>query len=193
MRILLADENRGRARALSDIFAGDPSLELVRLVPGQSLIDAVSLHGPDVVLVDISRPDRDALDSVRALAVSGSRRPVVLFVDEDDTDLMEAAFEAGVCSYNVVDTPPKDVKPLLRAAIALYDRFRRTEDELRVAQQQLSDRATVDRAKAVLMRTNRMSEPEAYRWLRRRAMDQARKLADVAEDYLRTSSEGHEG
>jgi len=186
MKILLADDNSGRARALSDILAGDVSMELARLKPGQSLIEAVAAEAPDVVLVDISRPDRDALDSVRALSASGTPRPVVLFVDEDDAALMEAAFEAGVCSYNVVDAPLKDVKPLLRAAIALYTRFRRTEDELRIAQKQLSERAAVDRAKAALMRTKRMSEPEAYRWLRKRAMDQARKIADVAEDYLRT-------
>lgn len=185
MKILLADENSQRAGALSEILKADSSLEVIRLEGYESLISAVEAHVPDIVLVDICRADRDGLDSVRALSSSGLKRPVALFVDEDDEALMEDAFAAGVCSYNVMDTPPRDVKPLLRSAIALYRRFQETAAELKAARQVLSDRETVDTAKKIFMRNERCSEAEAYRWFRRRAMQQARKLVDVATDYLR--------
>lgn len=186
IKVLLADENKRRVNDLYDILSQDSSLEAVRLEPGHSLIDAVSHHKPDVVLVDISRPDRDALDSVRALSSSGQRRPVALFVDEDDPPLMEAAFEAGVCSYNVVDTPPTDVKPLLRAAIGLYAHFQKTRFELEEAQTEISNRKMVDQAKRLLMRSERINEAEAHRRLQRQAMRQSRRLVDVARELVQT-------
>lgn len=188
MKILLADENSQRAGALSEILKADPSLEVIRLEGYESLIAAVKTHVPDIVLVDICRADRDGLDSVRALSCSGLERPIALFVDEDDEALMEDAFAAGVCSYNVMDTPPRNVKPLLRSAIALYRRFQETTAELKAARQVLSDRETVDTAKKTFMRNERCGEAEAYRWFRRRAMQQARKMVDVAADYLRVQT-----
>lgn len=154
MKILLADENSQRAGALSEILKADPSLEVIRLEGYESLISAVKTHVPDIVLVDICRADRDGLDSVRALSSSGLERPIALFVDEDDEALMEDAFAAGVCSYNVMDTPPRNVKPLLRSAIALYRRFQETTAELKAARQVLSDRETVDTAKKSSCATN---------------------------------------
>lgn len=184
MRVLLADENSGRVNALSDLLAADASLTLIRLTAGTALIDAVRQFQPDIVLVDLARPDRDALDSVRALSGSDMERPVALFVDKDDEHLMEDAFEAGVCSYNVIDTPPRDVKPLLRAAISLYTRFRRTQRALDTAQKTLSERDLVDRAKKLFMKNERCGEAEAYRWFRRQAMREARKIVDVCASYL---------
>ncbi|MBB3174475.1 response regulator NasT [Endobacter medicaginis] len=185
MKVLLADENRRRVQALFEVLHADPALTVFRLESGMALIEAVSLHAPDVVLVDIARPDRDALDSVRALASTSQASPIALLVDEDDPELMEAAFEAGVCSYNVLTTPLTDAKPLLRAAIALYARFRRTEEELRRAQQLLADRMALDRAKRLLMQTDRLDEAQAHRLLQRRAMREQRRLPDIARDILR--------
>ncbi|MBS1017070.1 ANTAR domain-containing response regulator [Acetobacter persici] len=184
MKVLLADENSHRAGALARLLEAEATLDVILLDDATSLIDAVRHHMPDIVLVDISRADRDALDSVRALSASGQERPVALFVDEDDESLMEDAFAAGVCSYNVLDTPVKDVKPLLRSAIALYRRFRETNAELLAARKTLSERETVDRAKILFMKQERCKEEYAYRWFRKQAMQQARKIIDVARDYL---------
>nr|WP_272930555.1 ANTAR domain-containing protein [Acetobacter persici] len=180
----LADENSHRAGALARLLEAEATLDVILLDDATSLIDAVRHHMPDIVLVDISRADRDALDSVRALSASGQERPVALFVDEDDESLMEDAFAAGVCSYNVLDTPVKDVKPLLRSAIALYRRFRETNAELLAARKTLSERETIDRAKILFMKQERCKEEDAYRWFRKQAMQQARKIIDVARDYL---------
>ncbi|GBQ85116.1 two component response regulator [Gluconacetobacter johannae DSM 13595] len=184
IRVLLADENPSRAGALSDTLRADSSLVVIAADPGMPLMDAVRHHTPDIVLVDMSRADRDALDSVRALSGAGLEHPVALFVDEDDQQLMEAAFEAGICSYNVVDTPPRDVKPLLRAAIALYARFQQTQNELQAARKTISDRQTIDQAKRLFMQNEGCGEGEAYRWFRKRAMETARRIPDIAAEYL---------
>ncbi|WP_246400975.1 ANTAR domain-containing response regulator [Gluconacetobacter dulcium] len=192
MTVLVADANTRRARALSDDLRADPSLRVLSVPAGTALIDAVRQHHPDVVLVDMGRADRDALDSIRALTQPALERPVALFVDRDDVDLMETAFDIGICSYNVLEAPPDDVKPLLRAAIALYSRFKRTRGELTEAQRKLAEQKRIDQAKRLFMKTENTTEDQAYRWLRRRAMQESRRIAAVAADYLAAHGQGDE-
>jgi two-component system, response regulator / RNA-binding antiterminator len=137
-----------------------------------------------VVLVDMARPDRDALDGIRLMAALVPR-PVVLFVDEDDPAFMEDAINAGVSSYNAIGMKPPDVKPILRAAVALFRRHQRARDDLQEAEARLQERAVIDKAKAILIRQRRMSEPDAYRWLRGTAMSKARRIVDVASELIK--------
>ncbi len=184
MRILLADDDAERAGAVAHVLAADPGLTVNRLDPAMSLADAVTSLAPDVVLVDMARPDRDALDGIRQVAALNTR-PVVLFVDEDDPAFMEEAISAGVSSYNAVGVKPPDVKPILRAAAALFRRFQQAQEELKDAEAKLQARAIVDRAKAILIKQRRLSEPDAYKWLRRTAMSKNRRILDVAGDVIR--------
>ncbi|WP_130732824.1 ANTAR domain-containing response regulator [Komagataeibacter xylinus] len=184
LRVLVADENPRRGHALSETLHADASLDVLTVPPGTALVDAVRACRPDVVLVDMNRADRDALDSIRALSCSAQERPVALFVDEDDVELMETAFDTGICSYNVLEALPRDVKPLLRAAIALYARFRRTRDELTEAQRVLAERRVIEQAKRCFMKNEKTSEAQAYRWFQRRAMQTSRRIAVVAGEYL---------
>jgi two-component system, response regulator / RNA-binding antiterminator len=188
VRILLADDNAARARALTKALAADPTLTVLRPRSGELLADAVAALDPDVVLVDMARPDRDALEGIRVVA-SNAPRPIVLFVDEDDPAFMEEAISAGVSSYNVLGVPPPDVKPILRAAAAMFRRHQTARSELRQAERRLLKRETVDRAKAILIKERKMAEPEAYRWLRKRAMASGRRIPDVAQEIVR----GQEG
>ena len=188
MKVLLADEDADRARDLAAALIADPGIDVVRLQAGASLPEAVAHHRPDVVLVDMARPDRDALDGLRRVSADAPR-PVVLFVDEDDPGFMEEAIAAGVCSYNVAHVAPPDARPLLRAAVALFRRHREVADELRQAESRLAERQTIERAKAALIRDRRWPEPEAYRWLRRQAMQRGERVAEVAARLLRERGE----
>src|SRR4051812_49316211 len=131
VRILLADDDAERAGAVARVLAADPGLTVLRLPQGVLLADAISGLSPDIVLVDMARPDRDALEGIRQVSAQAPR-PVVLFVDQDDPAFMEEAIGAGVCSYNVLDLKPPDVKPILRAATALF-RHRQAERDARAA------------------------------------------------------------
>ncbi|MEJ1974885.1 MAG: ANTAR domain-containing protein [Acetobacteraceae bacterium] len=177
--MLLADDDRDRARSVIDALSKDPSVAVVRVAPGEMLADAVAAHRPDVVLVDMTRPDRDALEGLRVLA-RRQPHPVVLFVDEDDPAFMEDAIAAGILSYNVGSVSPAVVKPVLRAAVALFRREQVTRAALQEAETKLRERDSVDRAKALLMRDRRMTEPQAHRWLQRQAMEAGQRLPDVA-------------
>lgn len=191
MRVLLADDDAERAGAVARVLTADPGLTVVRLKTGESLADAVASLAPDVVLVDMARPDRDALDGIRQLAALNAR-PVVLFVDEDDPAFMEEAISAGVSSYNAIGMPPPDVKPILRAAVALFRRHQQAQDDLKQAENRLQERSVVDRAKAILIKQRRLSEPDAYKWLRRTAMSRGRRIVDVAGEIIK-DTEGNAG
>jgi response regulator NasT len=190
VRILLADDDTVRAGALIKVLSADPSLTILRLVPGELLADAVAAQAPDVVLVDMARPDRDALEGIRVVT---SNTPIVLFVDQDDAAFMEEAIRAGVSSYNVPGVPPPDVKPILRAAAAMFRHHQTARAELREAETRLREREIIDRAKAVLIKERRMSEPDAYRWLRTRAMATARRIPDVAKEVVAKERERESG
>lgn len=184
MNILLADDDPDRSAALIKVLSVDPGLVIQRPRPGQLLADAVAEFGPDIVVVDMARPDRDALDGIRVVTARAPK-PIALFVDHDDPAFMEEAIGAGVSSYNVMDVPPPDVKPILRAAAAMFRQHQAARDGLREAEAKLKERGIVDRAKAILMKQRRMAEPDAYRWLRRRAMETGRRIPDVAQDVIK--------
>lgn len=184
MKVLLADNDAERARLLACALETDPELVVARIGVGEILSDAVAAHAPDVVIIDLARLDRDALEGVRQLDSRGPR-PVVVFVDEDDPSFMEEAIGAGVSSYNVLDTPPPDVKPVLRAAVAVFQRHRRVRDELDRAEKKLAEREMIDRAKAILIRERRLAEPAAYAWLRRQSMARGKRIVEIAEGIIR--------
>lgn len=181
---MLADENAARARDLAQVLSADPQIEIVRLIAGTALLDAVAGAEPDLIIVDMARPDRDALDGVRQISASAPR-PVVLFVDEDDPGFMEEAIASGVCSYNVGGLAPADMRPILRAAVALFRRYQLAADGWRAAEAQLAERQVIERAKASLIRERRIGEPEAYRWLRGQAMQRGERIVDAAARMLR--------
>lgn len=184
MRVLLADDNAERAGALARVLAADPGIDIVLVRPGELLADAVAAVAPDIVLVDMARPDRDALDGIR-LITARAPHPIVLFVDEDDPAFMEEAIGAGVSSYNVLGVPLPDVKPILRAAIALFRRHQDARNGQTNAETKLHEREIVDRAKAILIKERRLGEPEAYRWLRKQAMTSGKRIAEVARTLVR--------
>ncbi len=188
MRVLLADDDPAipdpdRSAAIETALRSAGASVLLRPGVGEALLDAVARVSPEVVIVDMQRPDRDTLDDLRHMT-RHDPRPIVMFVDMDDPPFMEAAIEAGVSSYNVVGARLPDIKPIIQAAIAMFRRFHVMEAELRRAEQSLQERAVIDRAKSVLIRTRRMSEPDAYKWLRRQAMDRGRRIVDIATELL---------
>jgi response regulator NasT len=191
LRVLLADDDTAtsdpdRAAVIERALGNAGASAILRPNPSEPLLDAVARVKPEVVIVGMQRPDRDTLDDVRHMT-RHDPRPIVMFVDIDDPAFMEAAIDAGVSSYNVVGARLPDIKPIILAAIAMFRRFRQIEGELRRAEQGLAERAVIDRAKGVLIRTRRMSEPDAYKWLRRQAMDRGRRIADIAAELLETT------
>ncbi len=187
LRVLLAGSDPDLVDAVEVSLGQLPDMELVRAAGELGLVEAVAAAAPDVIIVGLVRPDRGGLDAIRHVARE-QPRPIVMFVDADDPALMEAAIAAGVSSYNVVGAALPDAKPIVRAAVALFRRYRQIEEELAAAQASLAESAVIDKAKTRLIRQRQLSEPEAYRLLRRRAMNEGRRIVDIAREIL--ASEG---
>ena len=112
------------------------------------------------------------------------RRPVAMFVDKADSQSIEAAVDAGVSAYVVDGLKRERVKPILDMAVSRFNAFSKLSKELEDARTELADRKTIDRAKGILMKSKGLSEQAAYDLLRRTAMNQSRKIIDVAQSLV---------
>jgi response regulator NasT len=183
LSILIIDENRLRAAVIEDGLrdAGYSNLVIVHDVDG--IARRIADISPDVIVIDLENPNRDVLESMFQLS-RAVKRPIAMFVDRSDQAAIEAAVDAGVSAYVVDGLKRERVKPILDMAISRFNAFARMARELEDARSQLESRKIVDRAKGILMKTRGLSEADAYAALRKTAMNQNRKISEIAESLI---------
>ncbi|MBK4217998.1 ANTAR domain-containing protein [Paracoccus caeni] len=181
--IVVVEPDPDRAQPIADglLAAGDHDIRIIAEQSG--LARQVADLRPDVVLIDIANPSRDILEEL-ALASEPSERPVAMFVDRTDEQLTRSAIEAGISAYVVDGLRPERIKPILDAAIARFHMFQRMRTELAATRAALEERKIIDRAKAVLMKARGIDEEAAYALLRKTAMDQGKRLPDIAQQLV---------
>ncbi|MEM6824752.1 MAG: ANTAR domain-containing protein [Pseudomonadota bacterium] len=179
LSIIVVEPDRDRALLIVDSLrdAGDNDIHVISEVSG--LARRISERQPDVVIVDVTNPTRDVIEEL-TVAASPTERPVAMFVDQSDDGLTKAAIEAGVSAYVVDDLRPDRLRPVITAAIARFNVFRRMRDELSETKRALEERKVIDRAKGLLMKARSIDEDEAYSILRKAAMDQGKRISEVA-------------
>ena len=176
--VVETDPNRAALIVESLAVAGDFD---VRVLSGvNNLAERIRALKPDVVLIDIANPSRDTLEEM-ALASGPRERTVAMFVDRSDEGMTRAAIEAGVSAYVVDGMQPERLKPILDAAVTRFNMFQRMRTELETTKRALEERKVIDRAKGLVMKAKGIGEDEAYALLRKTAMDQNRRVADVAQ------------
>jgi len=179
LKILIIDENLVRAAILEEGLRDCGELDVHHIREMQELLPRVAAINPDVILIDLENPSRDTLEQMFQVS-RWAERPIAMFVDRSDSDTVQAAIDAGVSAYVVDGLRRERVKPVLDVTISRFHAFHRLQQELNEARTALEDRKLVERAKQILMEQNGLSETEAYTLLRRTAMDQSRKIADLA-------------
>jgi two-component system, response regulator / RNA-binding antiterminator len=179
LRIAVVERDAERGRIILDGLRDAGAEDVTVIAEEQGLAKRLAALAPDVVLVDLTDPNRDVIEAL-ALASSPMERPVAMFVDESDEAVMRAAIEAGVSAYVVAGLTRERIRPVLTAAVARFHMVARLRAELEATKAALEERKTVDRAKGMLMKAKGLSEEEAYALLRRTAMDQGKRLAEVA-------------
>lgn len=181
MRVLIIDPDEARAALVAQGLLGIDPLEVERIV---SFDEAAALRfAPDVIVIASESPDRDTLESLRD-ANAHNPRPVVMFVDRSAPGLAEAAVEAGVAAYVVDGLQEARVRPVLEVAMSRFSLMQRLRTDLQKAQADLAARKTIERAKGLLMKERGMDEEQAFKLLRKLAMDTGRPLGAVASDLL---------
>jgi response regulator NasT len=183
LAILVIDENKIRASIIEAGLreSGHDKVTLVHDING--VARTIAEVNPDVIVINLGNPNRDVLEHMFQLS-RAVKRPIAMFVDRSDRASIEAAVEAGVSAY-VVDGLRQDrVKPILDMAISRFNAFSRLARELEEARSELEDRKLVERAKGILMKSKGLSEEAAYALLRRTAMNQNRKIAEIAQSLV---------
>jgi response regulator NasT len=149
----------------------------------QNLMRRIVDIDPDVIFIDLENPNRDVLEQMFQVSRS-VRRPIAMFVDRSDTDMIEAAVDSGVGAYVVDGLKKERVKAILDMAVSRFNAFSKLRDELDSARAQLDERKNVERAKGILMKERGISEEAAYALLRKAAMNENRRISEVAQSVI---------
>ncbi len=185
LRILIIDENAVRAAILEEGLrlanagdeAGAPEIHHIRDMV--NLLARIAAVDPDVIIIDLENPSRDTLEQMFQVSRL-ARRPIAMFVDKSDSATVQAAIDAGVSAYVVDGLRKERVRSILDVTISRFHAFDRLQSELHLAKSALEERKIIEQAKAILMAQRGCSEDEAYVLLRRTAMNQNRKIAELA-------------
>lgn len=182
-RIILVDTRPERGELLAPALVAEGFHVVACVSPDNDLLAVVTQYRPDVVLIDIDSPDRDALENLRTVQVN-QPRPMVLFTQDDNGESIRDAIRAGVTPYVVDGLERRRVRPIVEAAMARFTQFRALEEELERMRTRLEERKVIERAKGIVMEQQRVSEPEAYQAMRKLAMRTNRKLSEIAESVV---------
>jgi two-component system, response regulator / RNA-binding antiterminator len=183
LRVMLVDDSQEESSPLKEGLrqAGYDVVETASTAA--ALLDRVTAIAPDVIIIDIDSPTRDTLEQL-SFVTRDRPRPIVLFTDDRASETIQASLRAGVSAYIVAGMQPDRLKPILDVAVARFEQEQALRVELKDAHDKLAERKLVERAKGILMRDKGVGEEEAFRMMRKLAMDRSRRLADVAQQII---------
>jgi len=186
LRVMLVDDSQKDVSLLKEGLkaAGYDVVEVS--TSAVALLDHVAAVSPDVIIIDSDSPTRDTLEQL-SFVNERQPRPIVLFTEDRDNETIQAALRAGVSAYVVAGMQPERLQPVLDVAVARFAQERALRDELKSAHDRLAERKIIERAKGLVMKQKGVSEEEAYRVMRKLAMDRNRRLLDVAQQIIDVS------
>ena len=187
LSVAIIDDNAVRAAILEDGLRSAGLDQVTVISDRRNLLRQLTILDPDVVIINLGDPSRDVLEQMFQVSRVVAR-PVAMFVDRSDRSMIEAAIDAGVSAYVVDGLKKERVKTIVDMAISRFKAFDKLRTDLEAARSELADRKVIDRAKGILMKTRGIQEDEAYALLRRTAMNQSRKLAEVAQSLVTAAS-----
>jgi two-component system, response regulator / RNA-binding antiterminator len=183
LNIVIVDENPVRAAILEEGLRESGHINVVRIEGTAKLLARIYAIDPDVILIDLENPSRDVLEQMFQVSRI-VKRPVAMFVDQADSASIQASVDAGVSAYIVDGLKKERIKSILDLCISRFNAFSRLQSELEQTKSALEERKVIDRAKGILMKVKQLSEEQAYALLRKTAMNENRKIADVAQSVI---------
>ncbi len=178
-RVLIVDQNLARATILEEGLREAGYADLVVVRDMQNLMRRILDEQPDVILIDLENPNRDVLEQMFQVS-RVVQKPVAMFVDTADRGTIEPAIDAGVSAYVVDGLRKERVRAIVETPVSRFRAFEKLRTELDDTRKQLADRKLIDRARGILMQQRALNEEQAYEALRKAAMDNNLRLAEVA-------------
>ena len=183
LKIAIVDENPIRAAILEDGLRDAGFTQVVRIAETTNLLTRIHASDPDVILIDLENPNRDVLEQMFQVS-RAVKRPIAMFVDSSDSASIQASVDAGVSAYIVDGLKKERIKYILDLTISRFNAFSKLQGELDRAKTALEDRKIIDRAKGILMKARNLSEEQAYALMRKTAMNENKKIADIAQSIV---------
>jgi response regulator NasT len=152
---------------------------------GQEAVELAEQQKPDLVIMDVKMPRRDGIDAAAEIA-SKRIAPIVVLTAFSQRDLVERARDAGAMAYLVKPFTASDLVPAIELAVSRFGELTALEREVATLGDRLETRKLVERAKGLLQTKQGMTEPEAFKWIQRAAMDRRTSMKRVAEVVLET-------
>ncbi|MFC9981848.1 ANTAR domain-containing response regulator [Gordonia sp. NPDC127522] len=152
---------------------------------GQVAVELTESLAPDLVIMDIKMPVRDGIDAATEIAEK-RLAPVVMLTAFSQRDFIDKARDAGAMAYLVKPFTKADLVPAIEVAVSRYQELKQLEREVATMNERLETRKLVERAKGLLMEKQALSEPEAFKWIQRAAMDRRTTMKAVAQVVVET-------
>ena len=180
-RILVAEDEALIRMDLVEMLAEAGYEVVAQATNGAEAIELAELHKPDLAILDVAMP---VLDGISAAEKIIGIAPVLMLTAFSQRELIDRARDAGVMAYVVKPFTIGDLVPAIEIAISRHTQMRSLADEVADLHERLETRKIIDRAKGVLMKALNLSEPEAFSWIQRAAMDRRMTMKDVANAVL---------
>jgi len=186
LQIVIVDDSPIRATILEEGLREAGYTRVTRIEGTAKLLARISAIDPDVILIGLENPSRDVLEQMFQVS-RVVKRPVAMFVDQADSASIQASVDAGVSAYIVDGLKKERIKSILDLCISRFNAFSRLQNELEQTKNALEERRVIDRAKGILMRRKNLSEEDAYALMRRTAMNENKKIAEIAQSVITAS------
>lgn len=183
LSVVLVDDDAARADALGEVLAQAGVNVLASLNSLNGLLYQLEKLQPDVVFVDLQSPGRDTLESLSVVSTYNPK-PVVMFSENDDSDFIAQAVEAGVSAYVMDDIAAQRVRPLIDLAIAQFKTHQKLRQALNDALGELERNNVIECAKKLMMEKSGICEDKAHQTLRKLAMDNNKTLEATARSVI---------
>ncbi|WP_353651137.1 response regulator [Nakamurella sp. A5-74] len=179
-RVLIAEDEALIRLDLKEMLI-DEGFEVVgEAADGEQAVAMATELKPDLVIMDVKMPNKDGIEAAAEI-VSEQIAPVVMLTAFSQRELIDRARDAGAMAYLVKPFSQSDLVPAIELAVARHQEMKVLREEIADVTQRLEARKIIDRAKGLLMTAQKMSEPEAFRWIQRTAMDRRTSMQAVAQ------------
>lgn len=190
-RVLIAEDEALIRLDLAEMLREEGYEVIGEAGDGQEAVELAESLRPDLVIMDVKMPRRDGIDAASEIA-SKRIAPIVILTAFSQRELVERARDAGAMAYLVKPFSITDLVPAIEVAVSRFSEIAALENEVATLGDRLETRKLVERAKGLLQSKHQMTEPEAFKWIQRAAMDRRTTMKRVAEVVLETLEDSEE-